>query len=247
MTTINDLSKSLELWPYRLRGIDNLIHNSPLFKKKLESFKIGIVDTGIDRYHPCFAHAKIVAKDFSGSKNPMDELGHGTHCAAILVGNDKERYIGLTPNSKLYAAKVLGRHSKGPKYTEKAISEAIHWLTKNKVDIILITMGRKKDSTIIANQINLAINLGILIIASGGNHGGSLPLFPSSLPQVICVSALGKNGIPLPECYTGGLVDFFSPGETIISAGKSSTYCEMSGSSQAATIFCGLIAQSLES
>lgn len=248
MKTVNDLSKFIKVWPYHLKDINHsLLVTSSLSKVKSKSLKIGIIDTGVNRFHPCFKNAKLIAKDFTNSSNSIDELGHGTHCSALLVGHENGRHIGLVPNANLYAAKIVGRYRKGPKHTEKAMLKALKWLTNNQVHIILITMGRTKRSVIIQNQILLAMSQGIIIIASAGNHGGSLPLFPSSMSQVICVSALGKNGLPLPECYTGGLVDFFSPGEGIVSADRSSKYCEMSGSSQAAAIFCGLIANYITS
>ncbi|MDO6761467.1 S8 family serine peptidase [Tamlana sp. 2_MG-2023] len=244
MKTINDISQLLKLWPYHLPNTDSFLRTLPSVAKT-KSIKVGFIDTGVNKSHPCFAKAKLIAKDFSGGSNAVDELGHGTHCAALLVGHDIGVHVGLIPDAKLYAAKVVGRYRKGPKHTEKAMVEALKWLIKKEVHIILITMGRTKHSVIIENQIQLALNQGIIVIASAGNHGGSLPLFPSSIPQVVCVSAMDRNGLALPECYTGSLVDVFTPGEAIISADKYSKYCEMSGSSQAAAIFCGLIARKI--
>lgn len=246
MKTMNNLSQVLKLSENSLLDYNHLISNSSvLYKTKLKFLRIGIIDTGVNKSHPCFANSKLITKDFTGGSNSNDELGHGTHCSAILIGNESNRHLGLIPDAKLYSAKVVGRFRKGSKHTEQAITHALKWLTKNKVHIILITMGRKNHSKIIENEINSAISQGIIIIASAGNHGGSLPLFPSSIPKVICVSALGKNGEPLPECYNGSLVDVFTPGESIISANGNSKYSKMSGSSQAAAIFCGFLSKKL--
>ena len=242
MKTINDLAQTLKLWPYHLPDITHLLPRSSLDKTKFKSLKIGIIDTGINRSHPCFANAKIIAKDFSGGSNPIDEIGHGTHCSALLVGHETGRYTGLIPEAELYAAKIVGPHRKGSTHTEKSMFKALQWFVANDVHFIIITMGRHKPSFTIEKQIVLAHNKGVIVIASAGNHGGSLPLFPSSSPKVICISALGRDGLPLSECYTGGLVDFFVPGESITSANLDNNYSEMSGSSQAAAIFCGLMA-----
>lgn len=203
------------------------------------------MDTGVDRSHPCFANAKLITKDFSGGSNPVDEIGHGTHCSALLIGHETGRHIGLIPSAELYAAKIIGHHRNGSQHTEKSMVMALKWLIANHVHCIVITLGRHKPSFAIEREIGLAHEKGIIVMASAGNHGGSLPLFPSSIPGVICVSATGKDGLPLPECYTGALVDIFVPGESICSANINHNYSEMSGSSQAAALFCGLLARKL--
>lgn len=238
-----DLNEIIGSWPFELAETGKFIPFRPNFFEELKRrpLKVAIVDTGINISHSCFKNATIVNKDFSGGSNPYDEIGHGTHCAAILVGKQSKRFVGLVPETIIYSAKIIGRYSKELKYPEKSMGNAIRWAISNNVNFILITMGRTKTSPYVKEYINEAMSKGIIIIASAGNHGGSLPLFPSNVPGVICVSALGRNRLPVPECYSGGYVKAFVPGETIVSAKMNGEYREMSGSSQAAAIFCGLL------
>lgn len=203
-------------------------------------FKIALIDTGVNTKHPCFAEAKIIPKDFTGSSSTIDELGHGTHCAGILVSQQDNELIGLCPKATLYAAKILGGTSRNKSKTEQSIVDAFQWAIAENVHVILMTLGCHRGAIKVQRIIEKTLQKGIKIIASAGNHGGSLPLFPAGISGVTCVSALGRNGLPLPECYQGDLVDFFVPGESIRSAYFNGWH-EMSGSSQAAAVFCGLL------
>lgn len=230
----------IEAWPYELPDITRFLSSSLLTKGV--SPRIALIDTGIDTSHPCFSGAQIIAKDFSGYSNPVDEIGHGTHCAAILVSQKSSGMAGLVPKSILYSAKIIGSTRRDRSFTENSIVQALKWAIEEDAQIILMTLGRYTSSHSIKKYIDFAISRGIAVISAAGNHGGSLPMFPASIPGVVCVSALGRNGLPLSECYQGDYVDVVAPGEEIMSA-RLGGWGKMSGSSQAASIFCGLLAQ----
>lgn len=239
-----NLNTLIESWPYELPDVANFYPSSCPVALKDAPLRIALIDTGIDISHPCFSGANIVSRDFSGCFNPMDEIGHGTHCAAILVSRENSGMTGLVPETILYSAKIIGRNRRNKLFTENSIVQALKWATDKDVRIILITLGRRNIVPSIKKYIDIAIGKGIVIISVAGNHGGSLPMFPASIPGVVCVSAIGKNSLPLPECYQGNYVDVFAPGEEIMSAHLGG-WGKMSGSSQAASIFCGLFAQQL--
>jgi len=73
---------------------------------------IAIIDTGIDYTHPdlggCFGpECKVVGGwDFvHNDPDPMDDHGHGTHCASIAAGNGVIK--GVAPDAKLYAYMLI--------------------------------------------------------------------------------------------------------------------------------------------
>lgn len=237
-----DIGHLIDSWPFKLPNIKKI---TQIDKSKFKNLhpRIALIDTGINTSHPCFLNSTIISKDFSGGSNPIDEIGHGTHCGAILVANSFGMK-GLYPRATLYSAKIIGKHKRSKVHTEKAFAQAIKWVIKENIQMIVITLGRYTSSSIIKKYINYALNKGVIVISSAGNHAGSLPLFPASVPGVLCISALSRNGLPLPECYQGGLVDVFAPGEAIPSA-RLRGFGKMTGSSQAAAVFCGLIARQL--
>lgn len=82
---------------------------------------IAIVDTGVDYTHPdlggCFGiNCKVIGGyDFiNNDEDPMDDHGHGTHCAGIAAGNGALK--GVAPDAKIYAYKVLNFDGDGWDY-----------------------------------------------------------------------------------------------------------------------------------
>lgn len=49
--------------------------------------RIALLDTGVDADHPAFRGVTLVRRDFAGTGN-HDANGHGTHCAATILGRD---------------------------------------------------------------------------------------------------------------------------------------------------------------
>ena len=68
---------------------------------------VAILDTGIDEDHPDLD--VVGGNDFVYGKSYDDKNGHGTHVAGIVAALDNEiGVIGVAPEAKLYAVKVLG-------------------------------------------------------------------------------------------------------------------------------------------
>jgi subtilisin family serine protease len=87
-----------------------------------EGVTIAIIDTGVDYTHSdlggCLGEGCKVegGYDFvNQDSNPMDDHGHGTHCAGIAASTDghQEGLIGVAPGAKIYAYKVLNAEGSG--------------------------------------------------------------------------------------------------------------------------------------
>ena len=81
---------------------------------------VGEVDTGIDYNNPALgggfgpAYRVIGGYDFANNDNdPTDDLGHGTHVAGIIGANDGDTLIGVAPDVKFLAVKVLNENGSG--------------------------------------------------------------------------------------------------------------------------------------
>lgn len=188
------LANIIESWNFTHYPLDN----SGFFSNKAKRaeqrpFKIALVDTGVNTEHTCFKNATIIAKDFTEGQNPKDELGHGTHCAGILVSQFDREFIGLSPEATLYSAKILGRIKRDKSKTENSIVNAFDWAIAEKVHVVLMTLGCHRGNNSVKEIIEKALQKGIKIIVSAGNHGGSLPLFPANLPGLSVFLPLGKT------------------------------------------------------
>ena len=92
-----------------------------------EGIKVAVIDTGINYLHEDLDGNYVTGYNFvsKGATPPMDDNGHGTHCAGIIAAADNNiAVVGVAPKASLYALKVL--NSQGSGYTSDIIS-AIQW------------------------------------------------------------------------------------------------------------------------
>ncbi len=184
--------------------------------------------------------------------DPMDDNGHGTHCAGIIgaEGDNGEGIAGVNWHVKIMPLKFLGRGGFGS--VDDAI-EAINYAIdrkKNGVNIRIISAswGSTQRSQALEDVIRAAGDAGILFIAAAGNdssNNDSRPHYPSNydLPNVISVAATDRND-ELASFSNYGLktVHVAAPGKDISSTWLNDAYREASGTSMATPEVSGVAA-----
>ena len=188
------------------------------------------------------------AADNSG--DPMDDNGHGTHCAGIIgaEGNNDEGISGINWNVSIMPLKFLGRGGFG---TTKDAIESINYAIDRKqkgvnVRVISASWGSTSYSKALEDTIRAANDAGILFVAAAGNNGTSndkSPHYPSNynLPNVISVAATDRND-QLTSFSNFGIktVHIAAPGKDILSTWLNSDYREASGTSMATPYVSGV-------
>jgi len=192
---------------------------------------------------------------FNGTDNaadPMDDNGHGTHCAGIIgaEGNNGEGIAGVNWNVRIMPLKFRGRGGFG---TTKDAIEAINYAIDRKqhgvnVRVINASWGSTQKSKALEDAIRAAGEQGILFVAAAGNDGSNndkRPHYPSNydLPNVISVAALDRND-QLASFSNWGpkTVHIAAPGKDIDSTWLNDDYREASGTSMAAPHVAGVAA-----
>jgi subtilisin family serine protease len=147
-----------------------------------KNITIAIIDTGIDYTHPdlggCFgAGCKVVdGYDFVfKDSDPMDDHGHGTHCAGIAAGNGTLK--GVAPDAKLIAYKVLD--STGGGWTVDIISAIERAQDPNQdgnysdhVDVISMSLGGQGNpDDSLSQAVDTAVENGVVVVVAAGNSG----------------------------------------------------------------------------
>jgi len=182
--------------------------------------------------------------------DPMDDNGHGTHCAGIIgaEGDNGEGITGINQKIKIMPLKFLGRGGFGS--TNDAI-EAINYAIDRKkngvnVRIISASWGSTAKSQALEDTIRAAGDAGILFVAAAGNDGSnndSRPHYPSNydLPNVISVAALDRSD-NLASFSNFGVktVHIAAPGKDILSTWLGGNYREASGTSMATPYVSGV-------
>jgi subtilisin family serine protease len=185
-------------------------------------------------------------------RDPMDDNGHGTHCAGIIgaEGDNSEGIAGINWKVKIMPLKFLGRGGFGS--TNDAI-EAINYAIDRKkngvnVRVISASWGSTSRSKALEDTVRAAGDAGILFVAAAGNDGSDndrRPHYPSNydLPNVISVAALDRTD-HLASFSNFGVksVHVAAPGKAIVSTWLGNDYREASGTSMATPYVSGVAA-----
>ena len=196
-----------DLWQLDKDGNDCTTSGNPCLTG--EGVTIAIIDTGIDYTHAdlggCFGSGcKVIAGyDFvNDNANPMDDAGHGTHCAGIAAGNGV--LDGVAPDAQLYAYKVLNENGEGWWDDIIAAIEKSVDLNQNNiscedendyVDVISLSLGGYGNpDDLISTAIDNAALCTVPVIAAG-NSGPSKGTVgsPGTARKAITVGATYKK------------------------------------------------------
>jgi len=182
--------------------------------------------------------------------DPMDDNGHGTHCAGI-IGAEGENNVGIAGvNWKVQIMPLKFLNAGGSGSTKDAI-EAINYVINRKkagvnVRIISASWGSTMKSRALGDIIRKAYENDILFVAAAGNSSvdnDRTPHYPSSYPNVVSVAALDRND-QLASFSNFGVksVMIGAPGVDILSTWLNNEYEEKSGTSMATPVVSGVAA-----
>jgi hypothetical protein len=202
--------------------------------------RVGLIDGGVDRRHPAFAQARIqnLGCDGRDLANP-----HGTAVASLLVGRDGA-FSGLAPTAELFAADVYCDQPDGGAVED--VARALAWMVRERVPVINISLVGPPNA-LLQRATQAVIRRGHLIVAAVGNDGPAAPpLYPASYAGVVGVSGVTPKRRALPEAAQGAQVALSAPGAEVAVARVGGGYVSARGTSFAAPIVAGLLAETLQ-
>ena len=202
---------------------------------------IAIIDTGIEYNHEDLS-TNYVAGGYDWVNNdsdPMDDHGHGTHCAGIAAAIiDNEKGIAGIAQVNLMAEKVLDDNGDG---TEWDVAQAIVQAADNNADIISLSLGGDENVSAMENACLYAWNHGCLLVAAAGNYNTCGVLYPAAYETVIAVGAIYPTDQRLSGNY-GPNLELVAPGVGILSTYPFNSYDYSTGTSMAAPHVAGVAA-----
>ncbi len=205
---------------------------------------IAIIDTGITNEAKLLYNNKIVDtyNSIDNNKNVRDEhkQAHGTQMASILCSGGQKNIKGVSPKSKVIIIKAIG--AEGSQKNADAILNAVKYAINKKVNVINISFGSFQVNEQIKEQINLAINNNITVVASTGDYGNKDSLFPASMNGVVSVEAKNKNGEIWENSNTSKNDVFAMYGVDIKVLSINNKVIKMNGTSYATALASGYIA-----
>ncbi len=188
------------------------------------SVKVAVLDTGIDTDHPdllddlvaqhcfCDTHPAPVlgaccAGGSSESESAEDDAGHGTSVSGIITSGGAVAALGVAPDAKIVAVKVLSSTGAG---SFSDIAAGLDWVLTERtvvgspvegvrvVNMSLSDGGEYSDAsaspctgTNTANVIFALHAAGVAVFAASGNDGHDDGIsFPACVPQAISVGGV---------------------------------------------------------
>jgi len=249
------------------KGVDIKAKLAWEISKGSNEIKVAVIDTGVDYNHSdlkeniLINEAELNGKDgvdddnngyiddvygwdFSNNDNdPMDDHGHGTHCAGTIGASHNSIGIrGVMANVKILPLKFLSAKGSG---TSEAAAKAIDYAISRKVNVMSNSWGGGPRSKILEDAIIAANNAGIVFVAAAGNersNNDQKDSFPANykVDNVISVGALDGRGAKASFSNYGHLtVHLFAPGVNILSTVINDSYKKMSGTSMACPFVAG--------
>lgn len=245
---------------------------------------IAIIDTGVDYTHPDFGNCSRV-QYLEGScekfipgydyvnidSDPMDDAGHGTHCASIAGGSK-----GIAPESTIVPFKVLDAGGSGSTSDiiaaiERAVDPNLDFDTSDHYDIISLSLGGEGDpDDPLSQAVDKAVLAGATVVVAAGNSEDYRTISsPGCAKDAITVGASCREDQLWEECYSeiasfssrgpsyGHMKpDVVAPGVEICAAESSQTddygescgdgYISLSGTSMATPMVAGAAALMLQ-
>jgi subtilisin family serine protease len=222
---------------------------------------VAVLDTGLDYRNAAFgtcttpgaAGCRVAfAQDFAPQDNQLDDNGHGTNVAGIIVGE--------APGARVIGLDVFN----GASAWSSDIINAINWVIANKATYNIVAMnlslgGGSSTTTcasdVFAMPIAQARNAGVLAAIAAGNDGKSTVLAsPACVPEALSVGAvydanLGGLGYGVctdtttaagkVACFSNStsFLSLWAPGTMVTAAGST-----MTGTSQATPHVAGALA-----
>lgn len=227
---------------------------------------IAVLDTGIDYTHAdlggCLGTGCRVKAGYdfvNGDSNPMDDEGHGTHCAGIAAANGGTK--GVAPDADLLAVKVCSPEG----CLDSDTIAGIDWAVSQGADVITLSLGSSEQPNDGYEPLEMicdaAIEAGVVIVAAAGNEGPGTGTMAdvASTENVIAIGASNCAGTSRitddtvasfscrgPSAFGRFDPDLLAPGVDIYSTCIGGGYCTKSGTSMATPHAAGAAALLLE-
>ena len=186
---------------------------------------VAIIDTGIDYNAPELKGVYKGGKnEITGTNDPLDDFGHGTHVAGIIAAaDDGQGVVGVAPAVDIYAFKVLDQCGSGSSANViHAIDDII--ALKNQIGgnwVANLSLGSDTPSTAEQSAFQRGETAGIIFCAASGNSYDTNPVdglaFPAGYPGVVSVGAVDDTLTVAPFSQRGAGLSVVAPGVAVLS------------------------------
>jgi hypothetical protein len=161
-------------------------------------------------------------------------FGHGTMVAGIV-------HL-VAPTARIMPLKAFRADGTSTVFD---VVQAIHYAVDHGARVINMSFSATAVSPEIAHAINYATSMGVVCVASAGNLGQEVLVYPAALRNVLSVGSTTSTAPPVRSSfsnYGASLVSLGAPGEGVITSYPGGNYAGVWGTSFSAPMAAGAAA-----
>ena len=160
---------------------------------------IAIIDTGIDYNHPDLKPYLLPGVNLvNARKSAQDDNGHGTAVAGVILSAAKAGDVSPARGrwkGKLLPIKALDEYGAG---NEEKLTQGIRQAVNQGADIIVLSLGLRRDAQSLREAVDYAESRGVLLVAASGNDAAvfgetAAVQYPAAYPSVLSVVGIEGN------------------------------------------------------
>ena len=161
---------------------------------------VAVVDSGVNYEHEDLAdhlwdggiefphHGYDIVND---DNDPMDDKGHGTHCAGTVLGDGTAGSLtGVAPEATLMCVKSIAADGFGGAVN---IAGGMEWAVEHGCDVISMSLGmvgaEVADKEILRRTCEAVLDAGIIALVCAGNEGNAFLQMTYPIPNNVRVPA----------------------------------------------------------
>ncbi|GAA2616146.1 S8 family serine peptidase [Streptomyces tubercidicus] len=221
-------------WPLRSFGADDVWKVSTG-----QGVTVAVIDDPVDGSHPDLKGSVLPGKSFlSGggtADHPDGKHEHGTAMASLIAGHGhgpegSDGVKGLAPDAKILPVGVdLGAAG------TMSYAKPLRYAVDHGAKIVNMSFEDYADTSPAEKAaVDYARKHDVLVVASSGNTGSSIPRLPSAVPGVLAVGAVDIDLKVWKFSSYGPHIKLLAPGLHIRSAGVETPYRLANGTSDSA-------------
>ncbi len=200
---------------------------------------IALIDSRIDLRQPDFADRIVDSYDAGcGPAAPPDT--HGTGMAGAIASH--VGLLGIAPDAKIMAICAFGGTGSSVEATSANIIRGLDYAIAHNAKIVNMSFAGPQDPAL-AQELQIAREKGILVIAAAGNAGPtSPPLYPGADPNVLAVTATDAHDRLFSGANQGDYIAIAAPGVNVLVPAPNARVQYTTGTSVASANVSGVAA-----
>jgi subtilisin family serine protease len=208
------------------------------------SVVVAVLDSGVNAAHPDLVGHLLQGYDFVwNDSDPADDFGHGTAVTGTIVaaGNNGMGVAGVAFGCSVLPVKVMDASGSA---THSCIAQGIEYAVQQGARVINLSLGGDFASSTLQDAIDYAWSNNVVVVASAGNSGGTVPQYPAACDHVVGVAATEPDDSKAWFSSYGSWVALFAPGDNIWTTQRDLTnaYGSWAGTSFSSPIVAGVAA-----